>query len=63
MIRFIIWIVFFYAVYHFIRTAIRGAINKGIKDHEIQKESQRRKEKEIKIDRKDIEDAKYEDIK
>ena len=63
MIKFIIWIVFFYAVYHFIRTAIRSEVNKRIKDFEAKKESQRRKQKEIKIDRKNIEDAKYEDLK
>lgn len=59
----LIWIFFFYALYRFIRSAIRNAVSRGIRDYEIQKEEKHRSENEIKVDRKDIEDAKYEDLK
>lgn len=59
----LIWLFFFYALYRFIRSAIRNAVRKGIRDFEIQKEEQHHSENEVKIDRKDIEDAKYEDLK
>lgn len=63
MIRLIIWIVFIYAIYYFIKTAIRGAVNKGIRDYEARKETESKKRREVKVDRRDIEDAKYEDLK
>lgn len=59
----LIWILFFYALYRFIRSAIRNAVKRGIRDYEIQKEEKHRSENEVKIDRKNIEDAKYEDLK
>ncbi len=63
MLEAIIWIFFFYALYRFIRSAIQGAVQRGIRDYERQKENQHHGEKEVKIDRKNIEDAKYEDLK
>lgn len=63
MIEALIWIFFFYAVFRFIRSAIQGAVQKGIRDYENKKDRQHRSENEIKIDRKKIEDAKYEDLK
>jgi len=63
IIRLLIWIVFIYAIYHFIRSAIRSAVNKGIRDYEARKESERIKQKEVKVNRKNIDDAKYEDLK
>ena len=63
MFEVLIWIFFFYALYRFIRSAIRGAVQKGIRDYENRKEEQHHSENEIKIDRKKIEDAKYEDLK
>lgn len=62
MLRFIIWVVLFYLVYRFIRITIQGAVKKGIRDYEAQKETQRRKEKEVRIDRKKVEDAKFKDL-
>ncbi|MFZ1082564.1 MAG: hypothetical protein WAO19_11645 [Candidatus Kryptoniota bacterium] len=60
--EFIVWIVFFFVVYRIIRTSIRTAVNRGIRDYEARQDSQRRKEKEIKIDREKIEDAKFKDL-
>ncbi|MCL4540427.1 MAG: hypothetical protein M1378_12665 [Bacteroidetes bacterium] len=63
MIEALIWIFFFYALYRFIRSSIHNAVKKGIRDYETQKEEERHSQNEVKIDRKDIEDAKYEDLK
>jgi hypothetical protein len=63
MLEPLIWIFFFYALYRFIRTAIQGAVNRGIRDYENQRQKQEHRKSEIKIDRKKIEDAKYEDLK
>lgn len=63
MLRFIIWLLFFYILYLVIKGLIRGAVRKGIRDYEARKEAQIRKEKEVKIDRRDIEDADYEDLR
>lgn len=63
MLEALIWIFFFYALYRFIRSAIRQAVRKGIRDYETQKEEKHHSDNEIKIDRKNIEDAKYEDLK
>ncbi len=63
MLEPLIWIFFFYALYRFIRSAIQGAVNKGIRDYAIQKKKQEHRKNEVKIDRKKIEDAKYEDLK
>ncbi len=63
MFEALIWIFFFYALYRFLRSAIQGAVQRGIRDYEVKKERERHKENEIKIDRKKIEDAKYEDLK
>lgn len=63
MLEVLVWIFFFYALYRFIRSAIQGAVRKGIRDYENQKEEQHHSENEIKVDRKNIEDAKYEDLK
>jgi hypothetical protein len=63
MFEALVWIFFFYALYRFIRSAIQGAVQRGIHDYEKRQEKQRRSDKEIKIDRKKIEDAKYEDLK
>lgn len=62
MIEALIWIFFIYAVFRFIRSAIQSAVRRGIKDYETQKEKENRSRNEVKIDRKKIEDAKYEDI-
>jgi len=61
-IEFILWIIFFIMVYRIIRSSIQTAVNRGIKDYETRKDARRRKEKEIKIDRKKIEDAKFKDL-
>jgi len=58
----ILWVIFFYIIYRLIRTAVRSAVNKGIRDYEARRESQQRKEKEIKIDRNKVEDAKFKDL-
>ena len=63
IIRLIIWIIFFYFIYRFIRGAIQSAVNRGIRDYETKKEKQQRKEMEVKVDRSKIEDAKYKDIR
>ncbi len=63
MLEPLIWIFFFYALYRFIRTAIQGAVKRGISDYENQKKKQEHRKNEVKIDRKKIEDAKYEDLK
>ncbi len=63
MFEALIWLFFFYALFRFIRSAIRNAVRKGIKDYEMQNEEKRHSENEVKIDRKNIEDAKYEDLK
>ncbi len=63
MLRIIIWLLLFYVLYRIIRGLVRNAVNKGIRDYEAQKEEQHRKEKEIKIDRSNIEDAHYEDLR
>ncbi len=62
MIEALIWIFFIYAVFRFIRSAIQNAVRRGIKDYETRKEKESRSRNEVKIDRKKIEDAKYEDI-
>ncbi|MGO9482753.1 MAG: hypothetical protein ACLP05_13365 [Candidatus Kryptoniota bacterium] len=61
-VEFVAWIIFFFFVYRIIRTLIRVSVNKGIRDYEARKESERRKEKEIKIDSEKIEDAKFKDL-
>ncbi len=63
MLEALVWIFFFYALYRFIRSAIQGAVQRGIRDYEKRQEKQQHNEKEVKIDRKKIEDAKYEDLK
>lgn len=63
MFEALVWIFFFYALYRFIRSAIQGAVQRGIRDYEKRQDKQRHSEKEVKIDRKNIEDAKYEDLK
>lgn len=60
--RLLLWIVLIYIVYLIIRGAVQNAVNKGIRDYEARKESQRSKQKEVKIDRKKVEDAKFKDI-
>jgi len=60
--KFLLWIILIYIVYLIIRSAVQNAVNKGIRDYEARKESQRQKQKEIKIDRKKVEDAKFKDI-
>ncbi len=60
--RLLLWIILIYIVYLIIRSAVQNAVNKGIRDYEARKESQQRKQKEIKIDRKNVEDAKFKDI-
>ncbi len=62
MLRIFVWIVLFYLVYRFIRVTIQSAVKKGIKDYEAQKETQRRKEKEVRVERKNVEDAKFKDL-
>lgn len=63
MLEALVWIFFFYALYRFIRSAIRAAVRRGIKDYENEKEKEHHSENEIKVDRKNIQDAKYEDLK
>ena len=60
--RLIVWTILIYFVYRLIRGAIQSAVNRGIKDYEVRKDTQRRKEKEIKIDRNKVEDAKFKDL-
>jgi cell division protein FtsB len=60
--RLVLWIILFYFIYRLIRAAIQSAVNKGIRDYEAHKESQRHKEKEVTIDRKKVEDAKFKDL-
>ena len=60
--RLLLWIILIYIVYLIIRGAVQNAVNKGIRDYEARKESQQRKQKEIKIDRKKVEDAKFKDL-
>ena len=60
--KLLLWIILIYIVYLIIRGAVQNAVNKGIRDYEARKESQERKQKEIKIDRKKVEDAKFKDI-
>ena len=60
--EFILWVVLILVVYRIIRNSIQTAVNRGIRDYEARSESKRRKEKEIKIDRKKIEDAKFKDL-
>lgn len=62
MIRLLLWLIVIYFVYRFVRNSIQSAVNRGIKDYEVRKESQQRKEKEVKIDRKNVEDAKFRDL-
>lgn len=62
VIDFFLWIVFFYVVYRIIRNLIQSAVKRGIVDYEAHKEAQRRKEKEIKIDSKKIQDADFKDL-
>ncbi len=59
----LIWIFFFYALYRFIRSAVRNAVRRGMRDYRPPTEEQHHSKNEIKVDRKDIEDAKYEDLK
>ena len=61
--KLLFWIVLIYIVYLIVRGAVQNAVNKGIKDYEARKESQQRKQKEIKIDRKNVEDAKFKDLR
>lgn len=63
MVRIIIWLLLFYVLYLVIRSLVRNAVKRGIRDYEAQKEEQHRKEKEVKIDRNNIEDAHYEDLR
>ncbi len=63
MIELILWLLLLYIVYKVVKGLIRSAVNKGIRDYEIQKEAREKKEKEVKIDRGNIEDAHYEDLK
>jgi len=60
--RLILWTILFYFVYRLIKGAIERAVNRGIKDYEVRKETQRQKEKEVKVDRKKVEDAKFKDL-
>ena len=60
--KLLLWIIFIYIVYRLIKSAVQNAVNKGIRDYEARKESQARKEKEIKVDRSRVEDAKFKDI-
>lgn len=58
----LLWAIFFYIVYRVIKSSIRSAVNRGMRDYEARKESQQRKEKEVKIDRSKVEDAKFKDL-
>jgi hypothetical protein len=60
--RLLLWIILIYVVYLLIRGAVQNAVNKGIRDYEARKEAQQHKQKEIKIDRKKVEDAKFKDL-
>ncbi len=62
MVRLFLWIVFIYVIYRLIRSSIQSAVNRGIKDYEVRKEARERKDKEVKIDRKNVEDAKFKDL-
>ncbi|HUI30858.1 MAG TPA: hypothetical protein VLX91_11615 [Candidatus Acidoferrales bacterium] len=61
-IEFFLWIIFFIVVYRIIKNTIQNAVNRGIRDYEAQKEARRRKEKEITVDQKKIQDADFKDL-
>jgi hypothetical protein len=60
--RLILWIILFYIVYRVLKAVVGSAVNKGIRDYETRKKEQQRKEKEIKVDRKNVEDAEFKDL-
>lgn len=62
MVRLFLWIVFIYIVYRLVRNSIQSAVNRGIKDYELRKEAREHRDKEVKIDRKKVEDAKFKDL-
>ncbi len=63
MIDLILWLLFIYVIVQLVRGLVRNAVHRGIRDYERQKEAHEKKEKEVKIDRSKIEDAKFKDLK